>query len=108
MSTCGICLETITDELAWPSCGHMFHKTCAMNAVQYDTRCPMCRSVSEDLKPRVFDAVDLVRLIIPHAVIVREPESVVIQPTETTGQSPSAMREYRRRRRIIRNNKALL
>ena len=47
---CPICLEEcVTNEhgchLALPVCGHQMHVQCALTAVQYDGRCPVCRAL---------------------------------------------------------------
>lgn len=53
---CPICLEAIDtsskDSLFWPSCNHKVHTLCALNAAQYDVRCPMCRTLDEKIKVR--------------------------------------------------------
>ena len=53
---CPICLEQVdascNDSLLWPSCGHKVHTLCALNAAQYDVRCPMCRSLDDKIKVR--------------------------------------------------------
>lgn len=53
---CPICLgemkESCNDSLLWPSCNHRVHTLCALNAAQYDVRCPMCRTLDDKIKVR--------------------------------------------------------
>jgi len=46
---CPICLDAIDadDCIAMPVCGHRVHTVCALNAAQYDVRCPVCRYKDE-------------------------------------------------------------
>lgn len=45
VSLCPICLDAIDADhcLSMPICGHHVHTVCALNAAQYDVRCPVCR-----------------------------------------------------------------
>lgn len=55
---CPVCLEVMQDDatmLRHPGCGHAMHTVCALNAAQYDVRCPLCRGAHADLKPRCED-----------------------------------------------------
>lgn len=54
MQECSICLEVIEENQAscTLSCNHVFHTSCMLNAAQYDLRCPMCRTLSENVLPR--------------------------------------------------------
>jgi hypothetical protein len=71
---CPICLEDVTDEngshLALPVCGHEMHVQCALTAVQYDGRCPVCRALvvprptppdtsNDDLLMQIHAEIDL-------------------------------------------------
>ena len=66
--TCAICLSSVKsdEQCVLPDCKHKFHTVCALNFVQYDTRCPICRkapngiatkndseNIAEDLRNRV-------------------------------------------------------
>lgn len=55
MDECSICLENITNletSCRLPGCNHLFHTSCILNNVQYDTRCPNCRVNIPDVSPR--------------------------------------------------------
>lgn len=55
--TCMICMTDIVDrELVLPNCTHAFHVACALTAIQYDNRCPICRVPS--VVARNDDATD--------------------------------------------------
>ena len=43
---CPICLDCIMEgeSLVMPGCKHKLHVQCALDAVQYDGRCPVCRN----------------------------------------------------------------
>lgn len=44
---CPICLDDMTDEtqtLLMPDCQHRLHVRCALSAMHYDGRCPICRN----------------------------------------------------------------
>jgi hypothetical protein len=43
--TCAICLSQVIsgEQCVLPDCKHTFHTVCALNFIQYDTRCPICR-----------------------------------------------------------------
>ena len=52
MSICAICIDEIEQESSCcilPGCGHHFHTTCILNAVRFDTRCPVCRNDIPDV-----------------------------------------------------------
>ena len=54
MDLCAVCMEPIADADATvrlPGCNHAFHCACALNFVQYDTRCPVCRQVPPGVAP---------------------------------------------------------
>ena len=64
--TCVICCESIPDDekerLIWPTCNHVFHKVCAMNACQYSIKCPMCNKTCEyDYNARTGKFEDLAK-----------------------------------------------
>ena len=46
--SCPICLDALaaSECLRMPDCGHRIHTRCALHAVQYDGRCPVCRNVA--------------------------------------------------------------
>ena len=88
---CAVCLTaTDADSACMPECRHRFHVHCIINAVQYDTRCPVCRHVGEK-------------------VVNREPDFVLTAfrehaDTDALQTSIAAWRRYTdRRRRVIRN-----
>lgn len=51
---CSVCLETVSsaDICELPGCGHTFHCSCALNFIQYDQRCPVCRQLPTGVQPR--------------------------------------------------------
>lgn len=53
---CPVCLEAVTvgdpGTLRLPGCGHQLHVSCALNAAQYDARCPSCRAVPDGVRPQ--------------------------------------------------------
>ena len=50
---CAVCLEELEENTAqMPGCGHIFHTCCLINAVQYDTRCPVCRQIGNGVLSR--------------------------------------------------------
>ena len=53
--SCPICLDSLDAEesLNMPNCGHIVHVRCALESVQYDARCPLCRC--ETVTPRRDD-----------------------------------------------------
>lgn len=62
---CVVCCAPMSQDdatLQWPGCVHRFHVTCAMNAVQYDVRCPMCRASHVDVKKREITMNDVTPL----------------------------------------------
>lgn len=64
MQQCAICCEEVVsdgDSMGWPGCGHMFHKTCVMNACQYSMKCPVCRFDDARLTTRQFSLADILR-----------------------------------------------
>lgn len=52
---CPVCIEAVAfgeNRMCMPQCGHVVHTTCALNAAQYDVRCPVCRAQDPRLEPR--------------------------------------------------------
>lgn len=43
LSTCAVCLDELSSELAALACGHVLHYTCAKQALQLFKQCPICR-----------------------------------------------------------------
>lgn len=55
---CPVCLAELDTEYAhMPGCGHKLHVHCMINSVQYDTRCPVCRHLGENVVTRQYDLV---------------------------------------------------
>lgn len=53
--TCSVCCcDILVDEnmCRLPGCNHTFHASCILNAVQYDTRCPVCRRQPDGVTTR--------------------------------------------------------
>ena len=85
--TCVICCEPIPDDekerLIWPTCKHVFHKVCAMNACQYSIKCPMCRHEDETFTARQITLLDVLREYdssipdnVNHVIIQTEPNEL--------------------------------
>jgi len=51
---CPVCLETLenTNICKMPICNHSIHVSCALNAAQYDIRCPLCRMSDPNIIPK--------------------------------------------------------
>ena len=52
---CPVCLDPIANDehaIYMPSCKHRLHTGCALNAAQYDARCPVCRHRDERVVER--------------------------------------------------------
>lgn len=51
---CPVCLDPLTesDTLRLPGCEHVIHVSCALSCAQYDSRCPICRSVTVAPRPQ--------------------------------------------------------
>ena len=85
--TCPVCREDLTQQptLMMPVCGHKVHTSCALNAAQYDVRCPLCRAQDPNIETK------------------RDRESRVFsQIEEYAAHQEHAVRQYRRRRsRVI-------
>lgn len=45
---CHICLEELQADLVAVPCGHVFHHTCVMQALQVNRQCPICRRSTND------------------------------------------------------------
>lgn len=74
MDLCAVCMEPIADgdaTVRLPGCHHAFHCACALNFVQYDIRCPVCRQVPPGVAPRTAPPV-----ITPAVVLAPEEDAV--------------------------------
>ena len=52
---CPICLDDLDDAgttMCMPTCNHRVHTWCALQAAQYDVRCPVCRHKDERVSSR--------------------------------------------------------
>lgn len=101
--TCPICLDDIKDTdnvLQMPGCLHKIHTTCGLNAVQYDVRCPICRTQDPALNNRQEEQ----ERVIGGAEVYLNIEGFEALAREHVRQ----IRNYRQRRnRIINNNSKL-
>ena len=81
--TCVICCEPIPEyekeRLVWPTCNHVFHKICAMNACQYSIKCPMCRHEDDGITARQITILDVLR---EHDTLITDNVNRVIMHTE--------------------------
>ena len=41
---CSICFNELTSGLATTKCGHIYHASCIIQALEVKTQCPMCRT----------------------------------------------------------------
>lgn len=87
---CPICLETIKDTdntLRMPVCMHKIHTQCALQAAQYDMRCPLCRTKDESLEAKpVEEEMNIFQIL-----------------EETAEQHERIRRRYQRKRRNVIN-----
>lgn len=90
---CPICLEHMADDeevLKMPDCKHRLHVRCALSAVHYDRRCPVCRHDT-----------------LSQLVVSSEPD-MVTQFELQLAQHEAFLRAYQRRRsRCIRRRDSL-
>ena len=90
---CPICLDPLTDDvdtLHMPECRHHLHVRCALSAIHYDGRCPVCR----------------------HDVVVPRPvpltTDIFTQFELELAQREATIRRYQNRKsRLIRRQKSL-
>ena len=69
---CAICLEAVDAQSAsMPGCHHKFHVKCIINAVQYDTRCPVCRHVGEGVIHREHEVIATETFVTPSSEMLR-------------------------------------
>lgn len=43
--SCSICFEECLTKLAILDCGHVFHRSCMIEWIEKEKRCPLCRKV---------------------------------------------------------------
>jgi TRAF-interacting protein len=69
---CHICLEELRQDLVAAPCGHVFHETCILQALQVNQQCPLCRrrTGEADIITLYFDVPGLT-----DAPTVQEPSS---------------------------------
>lgn len=63
LTKCFICLEEFNEEdqiLLLRPCGHVFHLLCIQEAVQYQTKCPLCR---KDIKTKTQTSADVLSFV---------------------------------------------
>ena len=91
---CPICLESLSvseNTLSMPVCGHTVHVSCALNAAQYDTRCPVCRAKDPSIVERSDDGAH-----------------IFVHFEELAARHNVSMRRYQRRRAdVIRRHDSL-
>lgn len=88
---CPVCLDSFEDSnvLSMPICGHRVHVSCALNAAQYDTRCPICRTKDPSISSRSDD-------------------DIFTHIQEITNRHAASLRRYQQRRtRAIRQRDSL-
>jgi hypothetical protein len=93
---CTICLAELEENTAqMPGCGHTFHVCCLINAVQYDTRCPVCRQIGDGVVNRDPD-------------LVITTSSISVGTTDYVSEQEQEWRRYAaRRRRLLRRRQDL-
>lgn len=73
---CMICMtEIVENGLVLPTCVHSFHVECALTAIQYDNRCPVCRTPS--VEAREYAAPSLFTMETSYEDLVLEQENSV-------------------------------
>ena len=90
---CPICLDPLTDDthtMAMPDCKHILHVRCALSAMHYDHRCPVCRH----------------DVVIPHAAPF-VPDVFTQFELELAQREMSIRRYQNRKSRLIRRRKSL-
>ena len=96
METCPICLDFIHDDdnfLKMPQCFHKIHTLCALKAVKYDARCPICRTKDPELT---------------HSEAQEEHAQVYTHLERLAEEHDSMLKRYKRRRaREIKKNSRL-
>lgn len=104
---CPICLESIDTTSAsdsffhWPTCKHVVHTTCALTAAQYDVRCPMCRNLDNNIRPKQIEESDI-------ETDDDEEESFLDRVERMITEHERDLRNYKSKRyRLIRNDDRL-
>jgi len=129
--TCVICCEPMPEDererLVWPTCNHVFHKVCAMNACQYSIKCPLCRHEDTTFTARQITLLDVLREYdssipdnVNHVIIQTEPHEnnetasfldLNHRLQESLDSYENSMRNRRnymtKRRKIIKSDKQL-
>lgn len=107
---CTICQENIdaTDPGCWcrhPACEHVFHCVCAFNMVQYDVRCPVCRSEHADVPPRPPPQLSIADVLVSVQGGVERAAEEAARETQGARQQ---LRSYTaRRRRLLQGHPEL-
>ena len=62
---CSICLEKIEndDDKTILSCNHVYHTSCIKTSIEYNNKCPYCRSFIEKIEFSVFEEDSLGNLL---------------------------------------------
>ena len=134
-NVCVICCDSMESRevLKWPGCCHEFHSSCALNAAQYDVRCPLCRHTCDDIIPRKYTLIDALEQMFQGPVRVaaeNQPPAVTVQTSpsgiaivdmmpanvdfaqrqnDTRREFLRTMRSYAaRRRRVVNGNPRLM
>ena len=92
--SCPVCQDVFTHQdnvCKMPVCHHTIHVSCALNAAQYDVRCPLCRTSDPSIVPK--DQAD---------------DELLQEYEEYAVQTARLIRNYRQRQyRAIRRSPAL-
>lgn len=112
---CTVCMENIPEDgtgvTCWPSCGHTFHTTCALQCAQYDVRCPMCRANHPDITQRIITVTEALQSVLGSAS--SEISRVIVHTTDDNNGStsvdepPQSTAAYSRMRRTVRRDPVL-
>ena len=41
---CGICMDSLLEDIVQTDCGHLFHFACIINNFKYRKECPYCKT----------------------------------------------------------------